>query len=93
MTGRCAAHCSGDAAYEANGSQQQGYASFPGRHTAASEASTSYLSDEVDAPAAPQYSWRKTGGAIWGLLRQGNELEGAVRSHNHPFTEAQQWPG
>ena len=76
-------HGAGDAAYEAGGGQQQGYASFPGRHTAGSEASTSYLSDEVDATsaAAPQYSWRKTGGAIWGLLRQGNELEGAVRVH------------
>ena len=66
------------------GGQQQGYASFPGRHTAGSEASTSHPSDEVDAAAAPHFGWRRTGGAIWGLLRQGNDLEGAVRSGHSP---------
>ena len=57
------------------------YASFPGRHTAGSEASTSYLSDEAEHPTtlpAGSRGWRGVAGALWGLLRHGNDIEGAV---------------
>ena len=78
-------HCTTGEDYETDGEQQQQhYNSFPGRATAGSEASTSYPSDEAEPHAAAVQptgakGWRGVAGALWGLLRRGNDIEGAVR--------------